>query len=91
MAYLYSSTQGAIDMAKDIVTAAEHSRTREDFSTHWEMACKAEWWPFEDRTCTEIRCTACAPAIMSAGAVCDAVRQGQESPRSFGCMQRVSI
>ena len=50
----------------------------------WETACFSEWWPFDDDTCAELRCTACAPAIMSARAVCS-----KQSKESFSCLQKV--
>ena len=53
---------------------------------YWEVACKAQWWPFDDGTCNQMRCTACAPSIMSAAAVCRA----REQTLAYKCMQGVS-
>ena len=57
----------------------------------WESACKSEWWPFDDRTCIEMRCTACAPSIMSAAAVCNVIKGGQKISISYKCMQKVIV
>ena len=64
----------------------QHDFISPDF---WDLACKSEWWPFDDRTCMEVRCTACAPSILSAGAVCDVYKKDLNTIISFRCMQRV--
>merc|ERR1719412_190850 len=76
------TTFEAVRMAKYITHAAERSTLKfEHFA--WETACFSEWWPFDDDTCAELRCTACAPAIMSARAVCS-----KQSKESFSCLQK---
>merc|ERR1712147_316637 len=78
---------------KDFGTEITNKITNYDYKTpltkivneNWNRMCKIIWWPFHDSHCTSMRCSVCAPAIMTAAQVC----KKSMGRATIGCISEV--
>merc|ERR1712144_135139 len=78
---------------KDYGTEITNKITNYDYKTpltkivneNWNRMCKIIWWPFHDSHCTSMRCSVCAPAIMTAAQVC----KKSMGRATIGCISEV--